>query len=45
MSIPRVPFFGRSYGRGMGSHGPGGWEQIEMEDMLREESDGSDVER
>jgi hypothetical protein len=32
---PRYASFGRSYGRNVGA-GVGGWEQIEMQDMLRE---------
>jgi hypothetical protein len=35
--------FSRSYARGMrGSAGAGGWEQIEMEDMLGEDSEDED---
>jgi len=37
---PRHASFGRSYARGLGSGaGQGGWEQIEMEDMLGEDED------
>lgn len=37
---PRNASFGRNYTRGFGSGaGSGGWEQIEMEDMLRDDSD------
>jgi hypothetical protein len=37
---PRNTSFGRSYARGMGSGaGQAGWEQIEMEDMLGEDTD------
>ncbi|KAF1956037.1 hypothetical protein CC80DRAFT_414376 [Byssothecium circinans] len=37
---PRHTSFGRNYGRGLGGGpGTGGWEQIEMEDMLGEDSD------
>ena len=35
---PRNASFGRNYTRGMGA-GSGGWEQIEMEDMMGEDSD------
>ena len=37
---PRHASFGRNYMRGMGSGAAGaGWEQIEMEDMLGEDSE------
>ncbi|EUC34623.1 hypothetical protein COCVIDRAFT_98788 [Bipolaris victoriae FI3] len=37
---PRNASFGRNYTRGFGSGaGSGGWEQIEMEDMLGDDSD------
>ena len=37
---PRNASFGRNYTRGFGSGaGSAGWEQIEMEDMLGEDSD------
>jgi hypothetical protein len=37
---PRHASFGRGYARGLGSGaGQAGWEQIEMEDMLGEDSD------
>lgn len=37
---PRNASFGRNYRRGFGSGaGSAGWEQIEMEDMLGEDSD------
>lgn len=40
---PRHTSFGRSYARGLGSGaGQGGWEQIEMEDMLGEDEEDSD---
>jgi hypothetical protein len=39
---PRYASFGRSYGRTVGG-GIGGWEQIEMQDILRQEDeDNSD---
>lgn len=40
---PRHASFGRTYTRGMGSGaGSGGWEQIEMEDMLGNDSEEDD---
>lgn len=40
---PRHATFGRQYTRGFGSGaGSAGWEQIEMEDMLGEDSEGKD---
>lgn len=40
---PRITTFGRNYGRGLGSgSGAGGWEQIEMEDMLGPDTDSED---
>ncbi|KAF2838876.1 hypothetical protein M501DRAFT_903654, partial [Patellaria atrata CBS 101060] len=37
---PRQMNFGRSYGRGMGSGvAQGGWEHIEMEDMIADDFD------
>ncbi|KAF1993373.1 hypothetical protein P154DRAFT_450384 [Amniculicola lignicola CBS 123094] len=37
---PRYTSFGRSYARGLGSGaGSGGWEQIEMEDMMSNHSE------
>jgi len=37
---PRHASYGRSYARGLrGGVGSGGWEQIEMEDMLGEDTD------
>jgi hypothetical protein len=40
---PRHATFGRQYTRGLGSGaGNGGWEQIEMEDMLGEDSEEED---
>lgn len=37
---PRHASYGRSYARGLRSGaGSGGWEQIEMEDMLGEDTD------
>lgn len=37
---PRHASFGRNYRRGMGSGaGSAGWEQIEMEDMMGEDSE------
>jgi hypothetical protein len=38
---PRYASFGRSYGRTVGA-GIGGWEQIEMQDILREEAEDED---
>jgi hypothetical protein len=37
---PSIRTFGRNYGRGLGSgSGAGGWEQIEMEDMMGSDSE------
>ncbi|KAF2703205.1 hypothetical protein K504DRAFT_392719 [Pleomassaria siparia CBS 279.74] len=37
---PRHTSFGRNYGRSLGSgSGAGGWEQIEMEDMMGSDSE------
>jgi hypothetical protein len=40
---PRTATFGRNYARGFGSGaGSAGWEQIEMEDMMGEDTDSED---
>lgn len=40
---PRHGLYGRGYARGLGSGaGSAGWEQIEMEDMMGEDSDDDD---
>lgn len=38
---PRHASFGRSYAQGLGAGG-GGWEQIEMEDMLGDDEEDDD---
>jgi hypothetical protein len=47
MSInPRHGSYGRGYARGLGSGaGSAGWEQIEMEDMMGEDSSDDDLPR